>query len=372
VTGLDLVRQQLLVAQGTPPEFDDVVLRGAAIEARVYAEDPDSQFLPQSGRLVGWREPEGVRVDSGVAEGDEVSPYFDPMLAKVVAYGASRAEAAQKLARALRDLRVQGVRNNRDFLVGILEHPSFLAGDTTIDFIERVDPPRRREIGSEERQRAVLAAGLADRARAYAARTEHPEPQPQIPPGIPPGWGNPLGGARFGYRFGEDEIQLSYSERGDGQFACKVDDVELTAQVHGWSEPSMDLEVGDVRETVTVTTDSDSGRVWVQGAEGEVALIELPRFPELEAEVPSGSLVAPMNGAVVSVEVAVGDWVDEGQTVLILEAMKMEHRIVAPVAGFVHELRASVDEPVAADSVLAVVDAETPEELSEESVEVVG
>ncbi len=360
VTGLDLVRQQLLVAQGRDPELDGVDLYGAAIEARLYAEDPDADFLPQSGRLVEWVTPPGVRVDAGVAAGDDVSAYFDPLLAKVVGRGADRREAAARLVRGLRDLRVHGVRTNRDFLVQVLEHPSFLRGDTTIDFLERVNPSRRRTVGTQELQRAVVAAGLADRAAASAERTAPGGRPAQLPVGLPPGWGNPLGVTRYGYRFGAAVLTLTCRDLGNERFLATVDGTEVTGRVHGWYAPDLDLELDGVREAVAVTTDPDTGRVWIQGTAGEVALTEQPRFPVREPDVPSGSLVAPMNGSVVAVDVAVGDAVEPGATVLVLEAMKMEHRVVAPVAGVVRELRATVGEAVAADALLAVIETAEP------------
>jgi propionyl-CoA carboxylase alpha chain len=321
VTGIDLVRQQLLVAQGLAPEFDDVVLRGAAIEARVYAEDAD--FLPQSGTLLEWHEPGGVRVDSGVARGDTVTPHYDPLLAKVIAHGATRHEAAAKLSRALRELRAHGVETNRQFLIDAVEHEAFLAGDTTVDFVSRVP---RSAPSDEQVRRAALAAALHDRPRGTP---------------IPPGWGHPTGGERYLFRHGSRELSLRLRARD-----ATVDGTEMT----------FDGDVIDgVRERFTVTRDGD--RVWVHTLEREVVLTEVPRFPPPEAEVPSGSLVAPMNGSVVAVEVGVGDSVEAGQTLLVLEAMKMEHRITAPVAGTVTELRAAAGDTVVADAVLAVVQA---------------
>jgi acetyl/propionyl-CoA carboxylase alpha subunit len=356
VSGVDLVRQQLRVAQGLPAELDGLRLNGAAIEVRVYAEDPAADFLPQSGRLVGWAEPSGIRVDSGIEEGDEVSPYFDPMLAKLIAHGTDRREAAAKLVRGLRDLRVQGVRTNRDFLINLLEHPAFLDGDTTIDFIDRVKPARGRTISDGELRRAVLTAGLYDRAAAQAARTAPGAPPPAIPPGIPAGFGTPVGWLRRGYVAGEEEIELAFRDAGNGRILASVGGTEMSARVHGFATPAIDVEIDGVRETLSVTVDDATERVWVQGPLGEVALSAVPRFPPTGPEIASGSLIAPMNGAVVAVEVTVGDEVQAGQVILILEAMKMEHQIIAPTAGVVTEVFAALGEPVAADTVLAVVE----------------
>src|SRR4051794_153400 len=261
VTGVDLVRAQLRVAQGLSPGFGQLRLRGSAVEARLYAEDPDLDFLPQAGRLLAWDEQEGIRVDAGVTAGDEVTRHFDPMLAKLVAHGADRDEAARRLARGLRDLRVHGLPTNREFLVGILEHPAFLAGDTTIDFVDRVRPARRRVPPAGELRRAAVAAALARRASVQAARDA--DPAPPIPPGIPPGWGRPLGAEFQGFRHGEDELQVAYRPAGEGRFAATVGGEALDVRVHGWSAPRLDLEIDGLREVVAVTTDDASGRVWV-------------------------------------------------------------------------------------------------------------
>ena len=165
VTGIDLVREQILVAEGHPLGFrqEDVRLRGHAIEARLYAEDPSNGFLPTGGRLLDWRPPPGmdVRVDSGVEAGTEIAVAFDPMMAKLVAHAATRREAALRLARALEGLVAPGVVTNRDFLVSVLRHPAFLAGDTTTDFIERHRPAPVREPTDDALREAALAAALA-------------------------------------------------------------------------------------------------------------------------------------------------------------------------------------------------------------------
>ncbi len=184
VTGVDLVRQQLLIAQGLPMEVTDPTLMGAAIEVRLYAEDPANEFLPQTGRLARWEAPDDVRVDSGVEVGSEVSPHFDPMLAKMIAWAPARPEAARRLAAALRRLGVHGVTTNRDFLVAILEHPAYLAGDTTVDFIARHDPQRRRTPDADRRRRAAIHAALTQRATFVAGLA----PEDGIPASLPPGW----------------------------------------------------------------------------------------------------------------------------------------------------------------------------------------
>ena len=186
VTGLDLVEEQILVAQGEPLRLSQeaVPFEGAAIEVRLYAEDPASGFLPQSGTIVDWHLPpaEGIRVDGGVETGSEVGIYYDPMLAKIIASGETRALALQRMRQALRSLSVQGVTTNREFLLRVLDHPSFVAGDTDTHFIDR---HLRDELDSgpteDQARRAAVAAALA----GQQAREEERTLVPRVPSGCP-------------------------------------------------------------------------------------------------------------------------------------------------------------------------------------------
>ena len=166
VTGLDLVRLQLQVAQGRPLPFtqSDISLSGHAIEARLYAEDPYTDFLPQSGLLADWRpaKGEGVRIDHGVAPGENISPFYDSMLAKVIAHGGTREEARRRLIVALEDTVVLGLNTNRAFLVAALRHPAFIAGEATTAFIERHFPP-----GSDAMRRPNLNSRIVALASSY-------------------------------------------------------------------------------------------------------------------------------------------------------------------------------------------------------------
>jgi propionyl-CoA carboxylase alpha chain len=356
VTGLDLVREQIRIAQGEPLTAGPDRPTGSAIEARLYAEDPRNDFLPSTGTLIRWDEPDGVRVDAGVVAGDEVSVHFDPLLAKVIAYGPSRTEAAQTLARALQRLRVHGVTTNRDFLVSVLTAPPFLSGDTTVDFIARHDPPRRRTPPIEELRHAVVAAALADRITTVAARGRRPA--------IPPGWRNNHSiGERFTYDHDGEPHAIEFRQDDAGMVEGTVDDTPFRAHCLGWDDPQLELEVDGVRHTLAVSR--AGAKIWVHGPDGEVALTEQPRFPRPELDAPSGALTAPMNGTVVAVEASAGDLVDAGQTLVIIEAMKMEHRVRAPADGVVSEVRTGVGASVAEDEVLVVVGDPEGEDASE-------
>jgi acetyl/propionyl-CoA carboxylase alpha subunit len=353
VTGLDLVRLQLEIARGEPLRLPALEMQGAAIEARLYAEDPANQFLPASGLLHTWIVPEGVRVDSGVEAGETVSPFYDPMLAKLIAYGPSREEAADRLAAALSQLRAQGLSTNRQFLINVLRHPAFLAGDTTIDFIERHQPAAGSDGTGEVVRRAAGVAALAGRQQRQADRRR---------PALPAGWRNVrTSGENSAYRHETGEIGVSFHEDSGGVISVTAGDASFRARVFSWSDPWIDVEIEGVRQRWSVTT--AAGEVWVQSPEGEVRLAEVPRFPPPERQAAGGSLVAPMMGTVIAVNVEAGDLVVTGQTLAVIEAMKMEHPIVAPADGLVTKVEISAGETVATDQVIVVMEpASDPDE----------
>jgi propionyl-CoA carboxylase alpha chain len=354
VTGVDLVREQLLIAEGRRLGLGqrDVVVRGHAVEARLYAEDPANGFLPTGGRLLDWRPAGGldVRVDSGVEAGTEIAVAFDPMIAKVIAHAATRAEAVRRLAAALEGLMMPGVVTNRDFLVNVLRHPAFLGGETTTDFIDRHRPGLCREVAAADVGSAALAAALASqvvrRAQAEVLRT------------IPPGWRNNASGLQEArYRVDSREVVVGYRRERDGGFVCAVDGVALRARVFAAALPRLDLEIDGVRRGWWITFGL-GGLVYVQDARGEVRLQELPRFPEpVATEVATGGYVAPMPGKVIEIRVGPGDLVEKGQLLVALEAMKMEHQVIASSDGVVSEVRVARGQQVDVGEVLLVVDA---------------
>jgi len=354
VTGVDLVREQLLVAQGHPLSFqqDDIGLRGHAIEARLYAEDPANGFLPTGGRLLAWQMPGDidVRVDSGVEAGTAVAIEFDPMIAKLIAHAPTRREAALRLAVSLERLVTPGVVTNRDFLVNVLRHPAFLAGETTTDFIERHRPALGREPDGRELGEAALAAALSAqatrRADAPVLRT------------IPSGWrNNPSTPQEIRYRAGGREVAVRYLRQRDGSFACTLDGAAVRARVLVTTPPLIEAEIDGLRHTFRVTP-GPSSTVYVQDARGEIRLDELPRFPEpATADTTAGGYAAPIPGKVLDVRVCAADTVTRGQLLLTMEAMKMEHRLTAASDGVVTEVRVSPGQQVDAGQVLLVIEA---------------
>lgn len=351
VTGVDLVRAQLLVASGAELEFDqsDISFTGHAIEARLYAEDPSNDFLPAIGTIDAW-EPAAtpaVRWDSGVANASVVGVNFDPMLAKVTASGPTRSEAAGRLARALERLHLGGVVTNRDFLVSTLRSDGFLRGDTTTDFIERHQPQRQRSLSDDELGQAAAAAALWVQGRNRSGA---------------PVLGNMPSGFRVArtpdelvvLRSGDRSAHVRYRRQRDGDFRVTVtaatdtdeppaeQDTPATqkARIHNWSPTSIDIEVDGHRYQPRIT--ATTTHIHVQTADSTVSFEIVPRFVPPTADVSTGGLVAPMPGTVLDVQVAPGDKVTKGQTLVILEAMKMEHHLTAPIDGTVAEVRVEV------------------------------
>ena len=348
VTGIDLVREQFRVAAGEHLDRlqDDVVSTGHAIEVRLYAEDPDHGFLPATGTLhaFGPADEPGVRWDSGIEQGSRVTVNFDPMLAKVVAHGSTREEAARRLALALERLHLGGVTTNRDFLVATLRHEAFLAGDTTTDFIERNAPSgsaphSRNEVG---RAAVVAALWLLGRNRADAGVLAF----------APAVWRNArLPDERVVLTHGDGEVEVGYRAERGGGFTVNG---TSSALIHRWSDHDIDAEV-DGRRSVSRVTRAD-GRIWVQVTSGTVGFGIAPRFTVPGTEEVHGGLVAPMPGVILELRAGPGDRVAAGETLVVMEAMKMEHHISAPEDGTITEVLVAVGQQVENGTALMVLE----------------
>ena len=347
VTGIDLVREQLRVAGGAELGYDqdDIDWIGSAIEVRLYAEDPDNDFLPATGTLSAYRPADEpvVRWDSGVEEGSVVGVDFDPMLAKVIAHGPTRAEAAGRLALALERMHLGGVVTNRDFLVATLRNEAFLAGDTTTDFIDRIDPAGSQAAPDTAMAAIVAAMWIQGRNRA----------DDRV-------WGFARSNFRTGslppqyieFETGPDEThRIEYSLRRDGGFTLGSGETVL---VHEWTPDDIELEVDGRRLRAAVTVADGVGYVTL--GRTTVTLPVKPRFAVPGSELPTGGLVAPMPGSVIELRCAVGDTVDAGQVLVVLEAMKMEHHITAPFAGTVTELPIAVGDQVENGALLLTIE----------------
>jgi acetyl/propionyl-CoA carboxylase alpha subunit len=353
VTGLDLVRLQFVVADGLPLPSEALAptASGHAIEVRLCAEDAANEFLPATGVLRTFEIPSGVRVDTGVESGSVVSPHYDSLIAKVIAHAPTRAEAATTLALALRRARIHGVTTNRDLLVRILEEPDFRAGAIDTGYLERHDvaalaaPLADREAGRLHAVAGTLALQVVRRLDA------------RVLAGLPSGWRNNPSMPQ-GVTLSESGVsrQIDYTIGRDGAIVLSVDSEPVDVILHSAAYHAIDATIAGVRRRFHVVVWPDRIVIDVSSALGSSSFTVAPRFPDPAASVVAGSLVAPMPGTVARVLVIAGEQVSQGQPLLVLEAMKMEHTVTSPAAGVVTDLRVEAGQPVDAGAVLAVVD----------------
>ena len=363
VTGLDLVELQLRIAEGEPlpPAAVGATISGHAIEVRLYAEDVAAGFLPVTGPLHRFVIPPapGVRTDTGFRDGSVVSPHYDAMLAKVIAHGRTRADAAKRLARTLDRAQIHGLTTNRDLLAAILREPEFLAGRTDTGYLSRHDPAALTASRPRATAWHALVAALA---RQAVHRAEAP-----VLATLPSGWRNVRSAPqRVTYTADGEELAVAYRVPGGpvpgGPVEATVNDVPLGAALilHAAGSELVDLEVDGLRQVYLVHR--VGAQTYVDASNGSSALSEVPRFGEPDKLAPTGSLLAPMPGLVLRVLADVGATVTAGQPLVVLEAMKMEQTVTAPADGVLAELRAKAGEQVAAGQILAVVDARGQEE----------
>ena len=348
VTGKDLVYEQLRIARGEELGYsqDDITWTGSSIEARLYAEDPSNDFLPATGTLIAYESDINIdaRWDTGIEQGSVVGTDFDPMLAKVITKGKTRMDAANKLALALESLHIGGVTTNRDFLVASLRSEDFLNGKTTSDFIEKTNPQRAVILDGESLENALSAASLwiqgQNRENAAILRE------------IPTGWRNSrLPGQKITFNYLDQDIEITYRSNRDGSFTVNNG---TTAKIIEWTPSGIDIEVNNSRFFSKITRDSDS--IVVHGPWGDALFKILPRFTLPGSEQQAGGLVAPMPGKVIDLKVKVGSKVKKGDTLVILEAMKMEHQVKASEDGKVTKVLIKKDDQLENGALLMVVD----------------
>ncbi|OZV79659.1 acety-l/propionyl-CoA carboxylase subunit alpha [Micromonospora echinospora] len=360
-TGLDLVRLQLLVAEGEPLPFAQAPpVNGHAIEVRLCAEDPAHGWRPATGTLRRFAVPgvavefggltrPGLRLDSGVAAGSTVGVHYDSMLAKLVAWGPTRTQAARLLAGALARAELHGVTTNRDLLVRVLRSPEFLAAEVDTGFLDRHPEVFAPLLPADEVSLTALAAALASAAARRAAAP--------VLGSLPSGWRNVPASpqvTRFAGADGEIEVRYRLDRAGGlAEWSIDPSDERAVALV-GAAPDRVVLDVDGVRRAYRVHR--VGSEVFVDGPEGATSLTELPRLPLPTAEVAAGSLLAPLPGTVTRRHVEVGRRVTAGDLLLTLEAMKLEHPVLAPVDGVVTDLPVPAGGQVETRTVLAVVD----------------
>ena len=348
VTGKDLVYEQLRIARGEELGYsqEDISWKGSSIEARLYAEDPSKDFLPATGTLIAYESDTNIdaRWDTGIEQGSVVGTDFDPMLAKVITKGKTRIDAANKLALALETMHIGGVTTNRDFLVASLRTKDFLNGKTTSDFIEKTNPQRAVILEGSMLENALSAAALWIQGQNRESANILKE--------IPTGWRNSrLPRQKINFRYLEKDLEVTYKANRDGSF--DVNDGTV-ARVVKWTSYGIDIEVNNSRFFSKVTRDNDN--IVVHGPWGDALFKILPRFTLPGSEAQAGGLIAPMPGKVVDLKVKTGSKVKKGDTLVILEAMKMEHQVKAPEDGKITKVLIKKDDQLENGALLMVLD----------------
>lgn len=348
VTGIDLVSEQLRIARGEELGYtqNDIDFIGHSIEARLYAEDPNNDFLPEVGKLIAF-EPghnDDTRWDSGVAEGSEIGTKFDPMLAKIISYAPTRNDAALKLARALESAHIGGIKTNRDFLIICLRSQEFLDGDTTSDFIDRVNPDRKIRLSPIEIEHVISISALwiQERNRLKANTASF----------MSSGWTNGrLPKQNITFIFDNEEYKVLYKYKRNIGYVFEWGKIGI---IHSADEYGIDAEFNGKRHYSRITIKDNN--ILVHMPFGDVNLEIKPRFVMPGSENIQGSLSAPMPGKVIALNVKKGSKVKAGDVLVILEAMKMEHSIKALEDGVVSKILISKNDQVENGAPLMIVD----------------
>ncbi len=347
VTGQDLVAWQITVAEGRtlPLTQDQIRLDGHAIEVRIYAEDPREQFMPQTGHVLKWQVPErvGIRTDTGIQTGQQITPHYDPMLAKVISYGENREIACRRLASALQDSELLGLNNNRLFLERIIRHPVFADGQATTAFIEQ---HFKDDISLSANALSAQTVALAAVVNFQLNHSDH----------IHSDWHNPV---PYGYQYklgvADNTVDVSLSREGQ-DFTIKTLKTELVLGFISMDEHYLRYTAQGVQRSAVFARKDN--QLFLDDGTGHVVFSDLTQNPAMAGKgTGSSDIKASMDGAIVDVLVAEGDQVESGQTLVVLEAMKMEHQLKAAVSGRVESVLTLAGEQVKTKQLLVKVTA---------------
>ncbi|PKM21836.1 MAG: 3-methylcrotonyl-CoA carboxylase [Gammaproteobacteria bacterium HGW-Gammaproteobacteria-14] len=342
VTGLDLVAWQIRVARGEtlPLTQEQVQLRGHAIEVRLYAEEPSAQFMPQTGPVLAWRPAsgDGVRIDHGLREGYTVGSHYDPMLAKIIAFGDSREDARRRLIRAVEDTILFGVRDNRRFLAAILRHPVFASGDATTAFLgtDFGDDPSLTPVAADIDDWALAAALLFT-----SAGDRH-------------GWhSSDLGSQPLVLGCGEQR-QTVYIQQQNGTIHVRIGEQQRVIAVLQHDRESACVVIDGVHRQIALLQSKQ--HIWLDSSGIALCFDNQTHAPVASAEgAVSGQLKAPMDGAVMEVRCEPGQTVTKGQVLVVMEAMKMEHSLKAAMGGTVEQIGIRPGDQVKGKQILLTV-----------------
>jgi 3-methylcrotonyl-CoA carboxylase alpha subunit len=355
ITGIDLVEWQLLIAAGEklPMTQDQIVLNGHAIEARVYAENPNKNFMPSVGKIRSWNIPEqqaGLRIDAGYHRGDTVSPHYDAMLAKVIAWAPTRDVAIDRLSHALSESDVRGVVTNIPFLTALVCHPAVRANAIDTGFIERElkDLTAAAKLPQDREFAAAVAAILGEEAKAAATHAQSPW--------ATAGW-MPVGRRQrvFTFRYGQGTEQKVTLQYGKGPSTLAIGDREISFSAAPNTAGGIDLTLHGTKSNVTAFVEGHE--LYVRTRNGRFELHWVDAFGgDDEEHVGEDRIVAPLPGTVVALLAEVGTTLEKGAPILTLEVMKMEQTLRAPFAGVLKALKCKVGDIVGEGVELAEIE----------------
>tara|TARA_B100000085_G_scaffold40405_1_gene33552 strand:- start:594 stop:2513 length:1920 start_codon:yes stop_codon:yes gene_type:complete len=347
VTGVDLVRAQINIAKNEYLELKqkDVEFNGHALEVRLYAENPNNDFLPETGKIVCY-EPyknKSIRWDSGVQKGYEVGTNFDPMLSKVISWAPNRTDACLQLATALEKSCIGGVKTNKDFLVECIRHPEFLAGNTTSDFIEIQSPNRKKVLNDHDKNNLMIAGAL------WISQTNIKNKNKlQF---IKHSWTNGrLPHQNISFQFENEIHQIKYSYINKESISILEKNVEIIS----FDNEMLECVIDDIRSQYQIYRDED--RLFVFDSFNDIQLKVLPRFVDPSTSSIEGGLLAPMPGKISEVLIKKDQKVKAGQSLMIIEAMKMEQTIKSPNAGKISKIMVKKGQQVENGESLLVID----------------
>jgi len=355
VTGLDLVALQLRVAQGAPLglEQSDVQLNGHAIEVRLYAEDPEEDFLPSTGPIMLWQPPEGegIRVDDGIATDGEVSPFYDAMVAKIIANGTTRDEARRRLVKALERTALFGLRTNRDFLIDALNQSKFASGEATTAFIAESYGDGGFSTGTPTAADLAAAATIHHKAAQAKAHALSLNVNDELLDWASNGTLETV----LQYQIGDDVLTLNVEPLSQDDYHVRIGDENVRVQLKSMDENGAKLSVDGRGVEAIWRKEGATLHLALPGR--NLALTDLTSsFAGAEEAGGGGTVTAPMHGRLLEILVASGDQVKKGDKLAILEAMKMQHELLAEVDGTVKEVIATADTQIAADDLILEIE----------------
>ncbi|MCI4671689.1 MAG: ATP-grasp domain-containing protein [Bacteroidia bacterium] len=346
VTGVDLVQMQIEVAMGLPlrQTQESLMAEGYAIEARLYAEDPENDFLPAVGKILSFSVPEmdGLRVESGIESGSEISVFYDPMIAKLIVWGQNRQIAHRKMRYLLRRMECLGIKSNQEFLLWLLGNEHFAKGDYDTHFIQN----NFGQFGGQDSETIGLFA-MAATLFLWKKR----EAKRRLLSSVPSGWRNSFYQAQFeSFTYKGEEVKVFYRYQ-HGSFIAGLDELDHQLNLIEASDDLLRLEANGLRYNFRIVMEGASIFISNEGL-GRIKLSRNPRFPIKEKEKIAGEYSSPMPSKIIEVGVVAGQMVEKGQALVVLSSMKMENTILANEAGKVEEIYVEAGQSIDADFLL--------------------